>query len=143
MAMKVGRDAKVVIGGVEVEEVTGISFNPANNSDIEVKTLKSSYTKIIGNTLPSAGGTINMIQDLDDPGQRIMREAAQAPSASWALISGTQIYHGTDLFEADLATDADAGCNFSNYNTDSSDSDNPITATVNFKFSGAIKLTEA
>lgn len=141
MAMKIGRDLSITINGTEVLEVTGISFTPAGGAPVEVKTLGSTHTKIIGHGILTAAGTVSMIQDLDDAGQRVMREAAE--SSTFTLISGVKINYDTDCYESDTVTDSAAGCDFTNYQTSGDDAEAPITATIDFSFSGATKLTEA
>ena len=139
MSMQIGRNSKITIGGVEVLEVTGVSI--ANTSEpITVKPLSATHTKVVGHTILDVAGTINMIEDLDDAGQTLVRN--QCLTDGTTLVSGVKYYPSDAYYwESDTATDANAGCTFFNYTQESSDGDTPVTSTASFKFSGATQLT--
>lgn len=139
MSMQIGRNSKITIAGTEVMEITGITITNAAEP-VKVKTLSSTHTQIIGHTILDVAGTINMIEDLDDAGQTVIRN--KCIDGGGTLVSGVQYYPSEDYYwESDLVTDTDSGCDFTNYAQDSSDGDTPVTCTVNFSFSGATQLT--
>ena len=137
MATLLGRNATVKLGTVTVAELAEWSLN-ITADPIEQGVFGSTWGKTHGLAETKWDGSFNGLLDItDSTGQEILENAV----VSGTLITDLRLYvDDTNYYAPDTATDADAGCYITSFNSTATHGD-VIRLDVSFNGTGPVHKT--
>ena len=137
MSVYTGRDATIKIGTTTLSDMTDYSFT-IDAPLVEATVFGTSWCRIGGQGVKTATGSMSgLLNVADTDGQNVIESAC----ISGTMINNFRLYpDATNYWTSDTATDAEAGCYFSNYSSAAAPND-MVSMSCDFKFHGPVIRT--
>ena len=135
-----GRLAKATFGATTIANVSDITFDWSGALKEQAVMGNNGFPKVVGQGVPSIGGTITGIVDSTDT-DGFVRLKRLATVSGTESVSDFRVYDDeTNYVTSDTATDANAACYFAGYR-ERINPEEIVMYDIDFRYSGAVWFT--